>query len=91
MEPAQHAIPGTLGALLRTQPDSKGRTALAWRVVAGAAMARATTVRLDERGTLWVRAADTHWRTEIERGRDVLVARLQGLLGPGVISGLRLE
>lgn len=91
MQLAQTCMAGSLAALLRSQPDSAGRTGLAWRAVAGANMARATSVRLDEHGWLHVRATDAHWHREVERGRDVLLARMQELLGARVVTGLRID
>ena len=58
---------------------------LAWQVAVGAALARATTVRLAD-GVLTVRAADPRWVTEIEAARDTVLRRLQDLLGPDAVE-----
>ncbi len=91
VQPTQHCIAGSLGALLRSQPDSPGRTGLAWRAAAGAAMARATEARLDANGLLYVRSADPHWRREVDRGRAVLLSRIQELLGTRAVRDIRLD
>lgn len=91
MQPTQNCIAGSLATLLRSQPDSPGRTALAWRAVAGAAMARATEVRLEANGLLHVRSTDPHWHREVDRGRAVLLNRMQELLGARAVREIRID
>ena len=90
MQPIQHFTPAVLAAIIRRQPPSDGRTALAWQIAVGAALARATTVRLAD-GVLTVRAADSRWVTEIEAARDTVLRRLQDLLGPDAVSRVTVE
>jgi hypothetical protein len=78
--PVQNIAATVLADVIRRQPPSRARTAFAWSVVAGPAMARATSV--DLRGhILYVTAKDTRWAREIHRAHDVVLARLQALLG----------
>jgi predicted nucleic acid-binding Zn ribbon protein len=90
MHPIQHFTPAVLAAVIRRQPPSDGRTALAWQIAVGAALARATTVRLVD-GILTVRAADSRWVTEIEAARDTVLRRLQDLLGPDAVRRVTVE
>jgi predicted nucleic acid-binding Zn ribbon protein len=70
---------------VRRQPGSPARTTFAWQVAVGPVLARVTTVDLRD-GVLIVRASDVRWTAEIARARDVVLARLQQLLGPDVKS-----
>ncbi len=89
MIPLQHFSSGVVAGIVRRQPPSKERTAFAWQLAVGPALARATTVELDAQGLLTVRALDTRWTAELERARDAVLARMQGLLGPDEIRRIR--
>lgn len=89
MQPVQTIVPGVLAAIIRRQPSSRGRTAFAWSAAVGTALARATTVELA--GTsLRVTARDAQWARELERNRDVILARLQQLLGAETVTTLEI-
>lgn len=79
----QQVAPAVLAEIIRRQPASKERTAFAWSVAVGPALARATTVELRER-TLVATARDARWAKEIERARPTILGRLQHLLGDAV-------
>ena len=76
---------GVLEEILRRQPPSPARTSFAWQLVVGAALARVTSVQLDGT-TLRVSAADARWLNEIHRAREVILPKLQQLLGPGAVT-----
>jgi predicted nucleic acid-binding Zn ribbon protein len=78
--PVQTIASSVLADIIRRQPPSPARTAFAWSIVAGPAMARATSVELRDH-SLYVTARDARWGREINRARDVVLARLQSLLG----------
>jgi predicted nucleic acid-binding Zn ribbon protein len=80
VHPVQNIAAGVLADLIRRQPPSRERTSFAWSVVAGPALARATSVELRE-GVLFVTAKDARWAREVERARAGIRARLQSLLG----------
>ncbi|MGH9408186.1 MAG: DciA family protein [Vicinamibacterales bacterium] len=83
MLPVQSILPGVVAEIVRRQPPSPERTRFAWTAVVGAAIARATTI--ETRGAvLIVSARDVRWAREIERNRDVILSRLQLLLGAGL-------
>ena len=75
--------PAVLAELIRRQPASQERTAFAWSVAVGPAIARVTTVELRD-GVLAVVARDARWAKEIERARATILARLHHLLGDAV-------
>jgi predicted nucleic acid-binding Zn ribbon protein len=86
--PIQNFASGVIAEIIRRQPASKERTAFAWQLAVGPALARVTTVEL--KGTvLEVRAKDLRWMPEIERARPAVLAKLQHLLGPDAVRSLK--
>lgn len=87
MIPVSRVIPDALETVLRKAPLTPEKVAFAWRVTVGPAVDRATITEL--RGAvLHVRAKDAAWRREIERSAGVIRARLDALLGRGVVRGI---
>lgn len=89
MIPLQQFIPAVLAEIVRNQPPSAARTAFAWQLAVGQALARATNVDLQE-GTLLVRARDARWAQEIRRAADTILPRMQQLLGPSAVTRIEL-
>ena len=76
---------GVLAEIVRRQPSSPARTAVAWQLAVGPALARVTSVEME--GTaLRVRAADERWLKEIHRARAVILTKLQQLLGEQTVT-----
>ena len=75
--------PAVLAEIIRRQPASNERTAFAWSVAVGPALARVTTVETRER-TLVVTARDARWAKEIERARETILGRVRHLVGDAV-------
>jgi predicted nucleic acid-binding Zn ribbon protein len=90
MFPIQQLGSSVLAEIVRRQPPSAARTSFAWQIAVGPALARMTTVTLAD-GILTVHSADARWGQEISRARDVVVARLQHLLGSDSVRSLRVE
>ena len=88
--PVQSFAPAVLAELIRRQPASKERTAFAWSVAVGPALARVTTVDLRDR-TLTVTARDPRWARELERARETILARLQHLLGRDAVEDISIH
>lgn len=84
MRPIQSFGAGVLAQLIRHQPPSPARTNFAWQLAVGPALARVTTVTLDD-GVLQVKASDARWLKEIERARVTILPKLQQLLGETAI------
>src|SRR6476646_6515190 len=74
MRAIQQFTPAVLAEVIRRQPPSEGRTALAWQVAVGAAIARATTVQLAD-GVLTVTAKDPRWVADVEASRSIVLVR----------------
>jgi len=81
MVPAQRILPDVLALMIRRQPLTPEKVAFAWRIAAGAAVARASQVELRPDGTLLVSVDDPRWRQEIERALGMLRPKLIALLG----------
>lgn len=90
MLPIQNLASGVLAEIIRRQPASKERTAFAWQIAVGPALARVTTVELTD-CVLHVRSRDARWAHEVRRANDVIVQRLQNLLGRDAITRIALE
>ena len=91
MIPLQHCMPAALAELLSRQPLSAAKVEFAWRTAVGAAIGRATTVRLADDGTLEVWMLDARWGLEVERSAPLIQIRLETLLGPEVVRRIRLR
>jgi hypothetical protein len=87
MLPLQNIATSVLAEILRRQPASKERTAFAWSIAVGPALARATTVDL-RNARLCVTVRDPRWALEIERANDTILKRVQLLLGPEAVKGI---
>ena len=78
-------MPGALAEALRRAPLSAEKVAFAWRTAVGAAVARASTIEL--RGSvLTVQVTTDQWRNEIGRSSGVIRARMDMVLGAGVVT-----
>jgi hypothetical protein len=86
----QSFAPAVLAEIIRRQPDSKERTAFAWSVAVGPALARVTTVEIRNQNMI-VCARDVQWARELERARETILPRLQLLLGRDTVKGLYIN
>ena len=77
-------IPDALAQLLRKAPLNDEKVAFAWRSSVGPAIDRGTTVSLRE-GVLQVTAREAAWGREVRRSEALIRARLESLLGRGVV------
>jgi hypothetical protein len=85
--PLQQVMPAALASVLRHAPLSPEKVAFAWRTAVGAAVDRASAVEL--RGaTLVVGVKSDEWRLEIVRSSALIRARLDLVLGPGIVTRL---
>jgi predicted nucleic acid-binding Zn ribbon protein len=86
--PAHKAIPAVLAEVLKKAPLCPEKVEFAWRAAVGPAVARVTRVRLDDDAVLHVTSSEAHWATEVKRSSKLILARLETMLGAGVISGV---
>jgi predicted nucleic acid-binding Zn ribbon protein len=85
---ADRVIPAVLAEVIRKAPLCPEKVDFAWRSVVGTAMARVTSVRLDDHAVLHVRAVDPHWAREVKRSSRLILSRMTILLGDGVVTKL---
>ncbi len=88
MIPIQNFAAGVLVEIVRRQPPSRERTSFAWQLAVGPALARVTTVELED-GVLRVRSRDPRWLRELERARPAVLKKMQDLLGQDQVTRLR--
>jgi predicted nucleic acid-binding Zn ribbon protein len=69
---------------------SPGKLRLAWRVAVGSAIDRATSVNMLDNGTVEVAAEDLAWRREVKRSQDMILSRLQDLVGAKAVTRLKV-
>jgi len=81
MESIQALIPAVVARAVRPAPLTPEKVVFAWRVAVGAALARVTRVRLTADHALEVEVDDARWCEEIERSGDIVLARVQAVLG----------
>ena len=86
MIPAYQVIPAVLAEVLRKAPLCPEKVEFAWRAAVGPAVARVTSVSLDQDGVLHVGSNEAHWTTEVRRSSKLILARLESMLGPGVVK-----
>jgi hypothetical protein len=89
MIPVHRFMPDALAAVLRKAPLSPEKITFAWRTAVGPSVDRATAVTLNG-ATLRVRVKDAQWRREIEHSAGLIRARLDALLGAGVVRSLEV-
>jgi hypothetical protein len=83
-------MPDALAEILRKAPLTDEKIAFAWRAAVGPAMDRGTTIAFNK-GVLRVRADTAAWRREVERSEALIRARLDGLLGRGVVRSIEVS
>jgi hypothetical protein len=77
-------MPRALIEVLRRAPLTPEKVAFAWRTSVGSAVDKASTVALCG-DVLCVRVKDARWQREVERAAALVRARLDALLGDGVV------
>jgi hypothetical protein len=82
-------IPDVLADILRKAPLSDAKVAFAWRSAVGSAIDRETTVALQD-GVLRVGVREAAWGREVERSKALIRARLDSLLGRGVVRAIEV-
>lgn len=84
MKPLTTLADTVLPSLLARAPLTREKVDFSWRLAAGAHVHRACAVTLSN-GVLEVSAPDRAWAHEIERSADVILSRMQRMLGRDVI------
>lgn len=90
MIPVHRVIPDALAEILRKAPLSDEKVAFAWRSSVGPAIDRGTTVSLQD-GVLRVTVREAAWGREVERSEALIRARLDAMLGRGVVRSIEIS
>jgi len=90
MKPVSTVVPAAIVQMLERQPLSEAKISFAWHMAVGPAVERATTIALRS-GVLQVTTTDPHWRREVERSTHLILARLDAMLGAGIVKELRIR
>ena len=77
-------MPDALASILRKAPLTPEKVAFAWRAAVGPVVDKATSIEL-RNTVLRVAARDRTWKREVERSAAIIRARLDALLGEGVV------
>jgi hypothetical protein len=85
MVPLRRILPDVLVSVLRKAPLSPEKVAFAWRTAVGPSLDRVTTIELTG-NVLRVRAQNAAWQREIERSAGLIRARLDSMLGDGIVA-----
>jgi Dna[CI] antecedent, DciA len=91
MQSVRDTASDVLRDLLTHQPDSPAKVAFAYRMAAGAALARASIPAWTPDGTLRVRPATAAWQHELRRARPMIAERLKQMLGADVVRTFVIE
>jgi hypothetical protein len=81
MESIQPLLPAIVARAVRPAPLTPEKVVFAWRLAVGAALARVTQVRLTADHAIEVHVDDARWCEEIERSGEIVLARVQAVLG----------
>lgn len=87
MIPVSRFMPDALAAILRKAPLNDDKVAFAWRSAVGPAVARNTSIQLQNH-VLYVRAQGQPWQREVERSVSLIRSRLDALLGEDVVRSI---
>lgn len=87
--PVHRFLPEALADILRKAPLTEHKVAFAWRSSVGPAIDRGTTVAL-RNGVLHVTVKEEAWGREVERSKGLIRARLDSLLGAGVVRAIEV-
>jgi hypothetical protein len=87
MEPVGPLAYSVIPRLLASSPMTPEKVNLAWRVAVGAAIDRVTRARLT--GVTLIVEGEAPWLREVDRSSDLILARLQRLLGPDAVRGIK--
>jgi predicted nucleic acid-binding Zn ribbon protein len=90
VEPLTAVVPSAVRTILQKGPMSPGKLRLAWRVAVGSALDRATTVNMLDHGTVEVTVEDAAWRREVKRSQDMILSRLQDLVGAAAVAKIKI-
>ena len=83
-------MPAVVADVIRKAPLTDEKIAFAWRLAVGPAVDKATTVRLDGNGTLYV-TAERAWLDGVRQSVGLIRSRLAHFLGEDAVKRISYE
>jgi len=87
MEPLGPLVDSVIPRLIAQSPMTPEKVSFAWRMAVGPTIDRVTRARLA--GVTLLVDGDAQWLREVDRSRDLILSRVQRLLGAGVVRGIK--
>ena len=88
---ANKVLPAVVADVVRKAPLTPEKVAFAWRLAVGPAIAKATTVRLDPDGTLYLKAESQAWVDSVMASAGMIRSRLAHFLGDDAVKRFGYE
>ncbi|HEX6162886.1 MAG TPA: DUF721 domain-containing protein [Vicinamibacterales bacterium] len=83
---ANQVMPAVVADVIRKAPLTEEKVAFAWRLAVGPAVDKATKVRLDANGTLYVSADSPAWIDGVRQSIGLIRSRLAHFLGDDAVK-----
>ena len=87
MEPFRPFDDGVIPRLIENAPLTPEKVSFAWRMAVGGSIDRVTRARLA--GATLVVEGEPQWLREVDRSGDLILRRLQRLLGADTVRGIK--
>jgi len=87
---ANKVMPAVVAEVIRKAPLSDEKVSFAWRLAVGPAVDKATRVRLDAKGTLYV-SAEPAWLDGVRQSVGLIRSRLAHYLGDDAVKRISYE
>jgi hypothetical protein len=87
---ANQVMPAVVAEVIRKAPLTNEKVAFAWRLAVGPAVDKATKVRLDADGTLYV-SAKAAWLDGVRQSVGLIRSRLAHYLGETAVKRISYE
>jgi len=84
-------MPAVVADVIRKAPLSDAKVTFAWRLAVGAALAKNTSVRLGDDGTLYLKADSQAWNDSVRASIGMIRSRLAHYLGDETVKRISYE
>ena len=91
MEALSQFMSPAVARIVRPAPLSTEKVLFAWRMAVGPAIARVSRVALSGDRALVATLEDARWRPELDRSADIILVRLQQLLGDDIVERMEVH
>lgn len=88
---ANQVMPAVVAEVIRKAPLTDDKVAFAWRLAVGPALAKATSVRLGDDGTLYLKGDSPAWLDSVRSSIGMIRSRLAHYLGENVVKRISYD